>query len=378
MKSVLLKVLTWAALASAPGCSFDSMGLPPGWLDAAAVTGDTRPSPDSPAPGDIQTLKPDAKAPPKLDKGDPASDKDKDGYPDPSDNCPTVSNPKQEDQDADKVGDACDNCQKAINPNQENQDADKLGDACDNCWKVKNDNQQDKDSDTVGDACDNCPNKTNKTQADLDGDKKGDPCDDDVDGDTIPNVIDPRPTIKDTVYYFAAPGGKTGDYTSFGTWTAKGLQLCQTQSYPMQGFRIALKDTLLPHANYMAETKVDIVGVQPVSSGWPDSALIFRVTGVAAYQFFAYACSIDAQSKRLVLAKVHKAKMEILKASAKNSMPSGSTFRIQVMAQGDKLTCKVVGGPTIKITDGTHATGTAGFATYRTHTCFHYLLVIKI
>ena len=38
----------------------------------------------------------------------PAADGDGDGIPDSQDNCPTVSNPKQEDMDGDKIGDDCD------------------------------------------------------------------------------------------------------------------------------------------------------------------------------------------------------------------------------------------------------------------------------
>ena len=123
---------------------------------------------------------------------------------------------------------------------------------------------------------------------------------------------------------------------------------------------------------------MDIVGFKAVSKGWPDSALIFRVTGIDAYQFHAYACSVDPQNRRLVLAKIDKAQMSILKASPNNSIPTGNTFRIQVMAQGDKLNCKVVGGPSINHADSTYPTGTMGFATFRTHSCFHYLLVMKI
>lgn len=52
------------------------------------------------------------------------------------DNCPTVSNPKQEDDDQgglkpDLVGNACDNCPDLYNPDQKNFDGDDLGDACD-------------------------------------------------------------------------------------------------------------------------------------------------------------------------------------------------------------------------------------------------------
>lgn len=375
MSAVSSRILGLALVATLCGCEFNSMGLPSS--SDSQLTVDAEPKPDSPLPVDAVATPADAR-PPKLDKGVPIQDQDKDGYPDGKDNCPTVKNADQKDQDGDKVGDACDNCVKLPNPKQENLDGDKLGDACDNCPESKNDNQQDKDKDTVGDLCDNCPDNSNKTQVDLDGDKQGDACDVDKDGDNVPNAVDPRPNIKDTVYYFSS-ANKTTDYTSFGTWTAKGLQLCQTQSSKKQAFRMALQATVLPQTDYLAETKLDIAGYKPETppDGWPDAALIFRVQSVGSYQFFAYACSVDPQSRRLLLAKVAKSSMDILKATPKGSIPAGNTFRVQVQAQADKLTCKIVGGPSLQLTDSTYLGGTVGFATYRTHTCYHYLVVMK-
>jgi hypothetical protein len=69
---------------------------------------------------------------------DPESDRDSDGVPDLTDNCPDVPNADQADEDRDGVGNACDNCPHVANPGQENtgevengQDADEVGDACD-------------------------------------------------------------------------------------------------------------------------------------------------------------------------------------------------------------------------------------------------------
>ena len=61
-----------------------------------------------------------------------AVDRDGDGVPDTSDNCPDVYNPDQKDTDGDGIGDACDNCPKVANPDQTDSDGDGLGDACDN------------------------------------------------------------------------------------------------------------------------------------------------------------------------------------------------------------------------------------------------------
>ncbi|HUF54308.1 MAG TPA: thrombospondin type 3 repeat-containing protein, partial [Dehalococcoidia bacterium] len=90
------------------------------------------------------------------------------------------------DDDNDGVIDAVDNCRTTPNPGQEDIDADGLGDACD-----------DSDGDGIFDANDNCVFVANVSQADLDGDGLGDACDSDIDGDTVPNVMDQCPTMQE-------------------------------------------------------------------------------------------------------------------------------------------------------------------------------------
>ena len=139
----------------------------------------------------------------KSGGGDPDNnDKDKDGIPDNSDNCPAVANPDQRDSDRDGKGDACDQLTDS--------DGDSIADSEDNCPSVPNRNQRDTDKDGIGDACDNvtdsdgdgipddednCPSAPNGNQLDTDQDGKGDACDqpDDADGDSIPDQIDNCP-----------------------------------------------------------------------------------------------------------------------------------------------------------------------------------------
>ncbi|HET8948505.1 MAG TPA: thrombospondin type 3 repeat-containing protein [Candidatus Polarisedimenticolia bacterium] len=102
--------------------------------------------------------------------------KDEDDLPDDKDNCPCVTNPKQEDVDFDGVGNACDHCPVVPDPAQKDADKDGLGDACDNCPAVANKKQEDRDADGVGDACDNCPDLPNPLQEDADKDGRGDAC----------------------------------------------------------------------------------------------------------------------------------------------------------------------------------------------------------
>ena len=164
-------------------------------------------------------------------------DEDEDGIPDPSDNCPNISNTNQSDIDDDGLGDACDddidgdgvvnsndNCPHISNPMQGDFDSDGLGDACDpdadgdeinntedNCPSVPNPEQNDTDADGIGDACDddidgdnvlnandNCVSIPNPEQNDTDADGIGDACDDDIDGDAVPNEIDNCPYVSNS------------------------------------------------------------------------------------------------------------------------------------------------------------------------------------
>ncbi len=134
-------------------------------------------------------------------------DRDDDGIPDTTDNCPDASNPGQTDTDGDGQGDACDPF-----PNDPDNDADGDGISghVDNCPAVSNADQTDSDNDGVGDACDddrdgdgfdnsadNCPDAFNPNQLDTDGDGDGDACDADDDNDGVPDDEDAFPTDPD-------------------------------------------------------------------------------------------------------------------------------------------------------------------------------------
>ncbi|MBR4984966.1 MAG: amidohydrolase family protein [Proteobacteria bacterium] len=105
------------------------------------------------------------------DYSDP-NDKDGDGIPNASDNCPDMFNPirpqdnkkAQPDEDGDTIGDICDlyplcaandsSCGQ-LNPND--KDGDGIPNASDNCPSTANTDQKDTDHDGFGDACDECP-----------------------------------------------------------------------------------------------------------------------------------------------------------------------------------------------------------------------------
>lgn len=102
------------------------------------------------------------------------TDGDGDGIEDSTDNCPTVFNPirpvdhgMQADYDVDTVGDACDVCPlnpdttTCSAPDPNDRDADGHPNTTDNCPDVRNEDQADADSDMKGDACDACPSVSN-------------------------------------------------------------------------------------------------------------------------------------------------------------------------------------------------------------------------
>ena len=72
------------------------------------------------------------------------SDRDGDGVPDATDNCPDAPNMEQDDMDADGLGDDCDG----------DRDGDGTDNEADNCAEDPNPDQADCDRDMRGDACD--------------------------------------------------------------------------------------------------------------------------------------------------------------------------------------------------------------------------------
>jgi parallel beta-helix repeat protein len=106
----------------------------------------------------ITATTPDSDSGNNSDQAAVGPDKDGDGVPDTTDNCPTVANPGQEDADGDGQGNVCDDCTDT--------DGDSFGDpgfpanTCptDNCPNDANPGQEDLDGDGVGNVCDNTAN----------------------------------------------------------------------------------------------------------------------------------------------------------------------------------------------------------------------------
>ena len=115
-------------------------------------------------------------------------DRDSDGVPDSTDNCPDNYNPSQADWDGDGIADACDNCPERWNPLQQDFDFDGVGDSCDNCIAHYNPDQQDLNGNGVGDACEAWW------------------CGGDDDHDGIPNCVDRCPKIFNAPPYIDSDG----------------------------------------------------------------------------------------------------------------------------------------------------------------------------
>lgn len=128
-------------------------------------------------------------------------DRDGDGIPDTSDNCPDALNPDQRDSDGDGVGDVCDGCPG---------DANKLVPGACGCGTPDTDT----DGDGVPDCVDNCPTQANADQADSDGDDIGDVCDDDQSERPKPEPADSA-FIRGLIDFISADEGDSADREHF-------------------------------------------------------------------------------------------------------------------------------------------------------------------
>ncbi len=117
------------------------------------------------------------------------------------------------DTDNDGVLNDIDNCPNDYNPGQEDIDGDSVGDVCD---PRPDETDYDSDMDSVLDYIDNCPDDANSNQADSDSDGVGDVCDicpddssNDIDSDGICGNVDNCPAV-------ANPGQEDDDGDGVG------------------------------------------------------------------------------------------------------------------------------------------------------------------
>lgn len=274
---------------------------------------------------------------------DLSNDVDKDGIANEHDNCPTVANPSQADEDKDNRGDVCDNCPAVAN-DQTDLDGDKVGDACDNCRELKNPDQKDQD-----------------------GDKQGDLCDLDLDGDGLPNAIDPLPTVPNSVYYYKEPPA-SGDLSTLGPWSTQG-QLCVGDA-TKTAVAVLAAGKMPGTVDYTVESRLS------ASSTGPDAAagVALRLTldnGKAT----GYVCLVELGQKRLVLGQLKAGIFSQLASSSASA--AGPPYRLRATVTGTSLVCAAVpGGPSLSTSDSNVSTGLPGLYASSALACFEYLLVL--
>jgi hypothetical protein len=256
-------------------------------------------------------------------------------------------------------------------PDLPDEDHDGVPDSIDNCPTVANADQVDGDGDKVGDVCDNCSAVSNPDQADLDGDKIGDVCDTDIDGDQLPNYLDPNPNKADAVYYYTATAGlQAADFNVVGGWAASGNNMCQGQVTTADTL-LLLQQAKLSQSDIVAETRV-------TPSGTPGSTstvgLVFRTSSVSPTN--GYSCAVDLKNHRLSLSKIVNSAQTELGGTVQNTVPGSGPFRVRITAKGASLTCADMQSlQSVTKTDSTYPTGAVGLSAYQTAACFEYLMV---
>jgi hypothetical protein len=275
---------------------------------------------------------------------DLSDDLDKDGVENGKDNCPTVSNPEQLDTDKDNRGDPCDNCPLVAN------------------------DQQDTDADKLGDACDNCPSDKNTDQKNQDGDKLGDLCDPDIDGDGVPNLHDPAPTVVNTVHYYKAPPQKSDLQWSNGSWDQDTSSLCQGNATASNA--VARITSVAIPANVLAATRARLTGASGVDGS-------VGLVLCAPSSTSRYWCGVNTYYHRLYLGKTVSGNWVPLGQSANGSVSGTGPFELRAAVVGDQLTCaETLSGISLAASDSSLPSGQAGIATFVAKGCFDYLTVV--
>jgi hypothetical protein len=250
------------------------------------------------------------------------------------------------------------------------RDHDGLPDAEDNCPRQPNPQQVDTDEDRVGDACDNCRHVANTQQEDLDDDGVGDVCDLDMDGDRIPDELDPDPKVEQSLYYYSELGSSGDAIIRHGKWYLQGSSLC-VDLKDARGASLRLDAGILDVNDYVIESRFTVSGTSK-GSGWPSPGLVFRAQPLP---FRGYACLLDLDTHALRLGRFESLSWEEIDSSGASSVPASGPYHLRVIAVGNSLSCTLLpAGPTVAGSDSAFIDGTVGMFTDKAGACFQYFL----
>jgi len=203
----------------------------------------------------------------------------------------------------------------------------------------------------------------------MDNDGDGDACDSDIDGDTLPNTVDPFPTSANVVYYYKTANKLLSDGNLSGTWTPSGTALCQNDY--TDGFAVSLNASFLPTSNYLVETRITVLGVDPNATDGPAVGIDFRMTSTNGYD-----CVIDLWDFDLLIGEWDSSGWQAKTTTAQQSVPSTGPYLLRATAKGNSLSCQL-SGTTAQVNDWTNSSGIVGVFTYYAKACIDYLLVIQ-
>ncbi len=264
-------------------------------------------------------------------------------------------------------------------PGDPDDDDDTVLDVDDNCPTIANTDQHDEDGDLVGDRCDNCPHVSNATQANT--------------TETVPDGVgddcDPHPALADEIALFEpfkGTGAPAGWTAIGGTWTQAGDAVAQSETTDIS---VLYRPLATDWDDMIVEIAGTVGTVPPGTGGFGAS---YRSVGTIV--FFTAGTEIGTGFECLILDDANDNSQAVLfsarhaddgaSSSSQTSaelgagLAMGQNFRIQAAADGTGVSCTLVRGTPVTLTDldSTFTSGTVALRTNSMGASFRYVVVI--